>query len=248
MEVSTSLINHFRPLYVREEQGAYLSHGSATLLRGDKHHFVVTCAHCVLESKRKPLIMPCGSFRWDIKKFQEIFNSGGRDDDKVDIAAFKIPAESLQQFSPSCKFVHLRDIYAASNTHAYDVVACGFPLTWNKTHLGTGVITGNLIPQSQAFSSKAFTTRHRAFTKDGYDSFVHVGFQYPKRFPRIEGGTATSPLPRGMSGGPVFIVRSGEVAEFLLTGLVFERNPQEGYLVATLLKQVIEALYLADLQ
>lgn len=246
MEIASSLIQHFRPLYTVQGPNAYSLHGSATLVKGDRRHFILTCAHCLKSAKNSPLIMPCGSFLWNLKVFTEIYNSGGDTDDKIDILIYQIPDAIVLRMSASCKFIHLNEIYSVICMDAYSVVACGFPLSWNKSHLHKGVVDGNLIPQSQAFKSTTYSKDHRAYKRDGYDISVHSAFDYPRKFKLSEGGEAFSPLPRGMSGGPVFIVRAGTRGiDFLFTGLVFEGHSQ-GYLVATLANQIFETLYNAD--
>lgn len=244
------LINFFRPLYTAEGPDTFGFLGSATLVKGRHRFYLVTCAHCLIHANGKPVRLFCGARIWKLEYFDTIYQSTGGNNDDIDLCVLELPQNVVRLFASECEFVELESVFKHTCAQEdYSLVACGFPLNWNKSHIYTEGGPANSIPQSQSFPAKRLSRRHRAFNRDGYDESRHLAFNYPSRFRREKGGTGQSVHPRGMSGGPVFIPcksdKEGD-SEWLLVGVVYEYR-REGYLVATTIEQVFKLLWQHDI-
>ena len=149
----------FRPLYTQEGQGILGALGTATLVRGDNAHYLITCSHCLLNAERRSVLLACGQRIWPIEKFPLVLSTEGGSDDKVDLSIYMIPENLFPLFSSSCSFFHLKDLQAhTKKPDVFTICAGGFPLNWNRRHLKVGATGNESKPRSQSFHAGLFST------------------------------------------------------------------------------------------
>ncbi|MGZ4963606.1 MAG: hypothetical protein ACXWKG_05170 [Limisphaerales bacterium] len=219
--------------------------GSGVLIQIGDDKFFLTAAHVsdqeedgtILIPGRRGLIEPTGYFARMRKPA-----SGRREDDKMDIAYYRLSDECVADMDAECLFLERPDVNLEGEPRLrLQYTFAGYP--WRRGRVGKNTVE----PDFATFSGMEATTADYIRLGLKRDRHIAVRFNRKKTFSQRQRRVVTSPLPDGVSGGGVFVWSEEALAKspvrLPLAGVANGFIADENLLIATRLHAYVKCIF-----
>lgn len=224
---------------IEEGSGGKRFVGSAVVLAAGRRRPTVTAAHVVSgPGTREMSLSAFGSVVWPRKYWNVVPVDANGSDPDVAYAIANVEAARADEVGPAISLDQiLPDQQFREGT---SMVAVGFPASKNR------IRTGEPTMQSRIMSVVGDLVSDQQYVSVGADPSTHLVMVYRQSScVDGEGNPVVGALPRGMSGGAMFVATHHPEMGFvpMLVGILTEYHPPpHGLLVAARIEVVLDAL------
>ncbi|HTF20889.1 MAG TPA: hypothetical protein VK658_22600 [Chryseolinea sp.] len=228
---------------------------SSILLKFNKSKFLVTAAHVIKRIDSRLLRIPFNKQVLCIGGSHIITNAGSIDEDRIDVAVFKLDDESVDVLAQNgFLFYDLGSIEIdLEDIHDENYITFGHPVNRNQ------VKAKHKKLRFEPFNFRTtLSDCDNLYSSLGLTKVVHQILQYRKRKIQdgLTGNIITGPTPYGMSGCgiwriPHFLVAESSELKFFPTAMVTEYHVNRTALVGTrvnVISEIIRKTFAPDLQ
>lgn len=243
--------------YMKLDNGNPKPHGTGVFIEVDSNYFLLTAAHVIDQQENDIYI---GVDKHEFLKLggelivNSVRNSSLREDDKCDIAIFKLTEETVEKLKNRYKFIPKHELgINQHDVYLPEYLAIGFPATKSKYNSYKDEI------KSHPFIYTTLAASQEVYEELRCLRYVNIIVHYEKEkvVDYNTGQTLTGPDPFGMSGCglwhiPPQIVENGEYIKKNLVGILTEWPVENrNYFIGTridLFTEVIRQNYKLNLE
>jgi len=244
LQLGKVIFEHTPVIYYLNKKGRPEPVASAFALKFEDDHFIVTASHTLRNFEDYSLGIVPGA-RWIELNGEHAFSDSEKiDEDKLDVAVFKLQTKTVQEIAGQLKFFDLKGFYPDHEDvegNSYAIV--GHPVTKvklnhaeGKQHLSPFMYLSDLNQQDKMFANQ------------GFSKLTHQLFNYRRR--RIYDfsmNMVQGPKPNGLSGSGLWkfsdlIEDDYRSIKYFPTGVVIEYIREYSALVITRINVVTEII------
>jgi hypothetical protein len=240
MPTITEIGRHIFPFFRPETKLRPGLLGTAVFCSVAEHPVALTAAH-VLDQNDETIYFTDGDAlevaKEDIRK-TAMPASGDREDDKVDLAAFRLTAKQAAALTTKKIMPIPLDQWNVDDRliPSKHYVFSGFPASRTQLDYAEKKI------MARGISANCITASPKDFPELGFDRWIHImGLFDRENMADSTGARITAPVPWGMSGGAIWTLRPGS-DDYALVGINTRYLAKANFLIGTRLNGVVALL------
>lgn len=224
--------------------------GTGVLINIFNFIFLLTAAHVIDEMDHGDILIPTKQGLQQIEGTYSYLRTPlgkYRQDDTYDIGYFKLENNFTEKLHESLHIVNLNDIYLLDDaTRSVIYTFAGYPSSRSRIKHG--------MAQSEPYFYSGYSVKKVIYSEYGYDPTKHiiVGYRRHKSV-TIEGETIFPPLPRGISGGGIYVWPEDFEGQLRppkrqLTGIAHTYKERDNLLIGTNIQEFIKCILINNPQ